>query len=393
MVMKRLSYKQQWLGDISQNIMAGILMGLALLPVAIAFSFIVHISPTIGLMSCGLMMLFISFLGERISMVSGPSSGISIVGAPLVEQYNIHYLIMATLIMGIILIIFGMCHIDKILNHIPDTVVIGFMNALGILLLTTQIKYIFGITTATYLVAIATFLIIYLSSTFIRFMPAPLIAIIIVTIASYFLKPNVQLVHDLAEIRLTFPKISVYTELLNLHALSIITLYALTMSIISVVQTNLTNEMMDVITQSHSNKDREVIGQGLANLFVGLLGGYGSSALVGQSKFNFKMGATTRLATFVTGLFLLSCVVILGPIVGFIPMAVLASVLITISMNTFDRRTFKHLKEAPIKHSIVMFITIILILMSHNLAIGVVMGTIIYYVIHFIFTKKGRPSL
>lgn len=147
------------------------LNGFSTTPVAIAFSFIVHISPTIGLMSCGLMMLFISFLGERISMVSGPSSGISIVGAPLVEQYNIHYLIMATLIMGIILIIFGMCHIDKILNHIPDTVVIGFMNALGILLLTTQIKYIFGITTATYLVAIATFLIIYLSSIFIRFMP------------------------------------------------------------------------------------------------------------------------------------------------------------------------------------------------------------------------------
>ncbi|WP_341461270.1 SulP family inorganic anion transporter [Staphylococcus haemolyticus] len=289
---------------------------------------------------------------------------------------------MATFIMGIILIIFDMCHIDKILNHIPDTVVIGFMNVLGILLLTTQIKYIFGITTAT-----------YLSSTFIRFMPAPLIAISVVTLASYFLKPNVQLVHDLAEIRLTFPKISVYTELLNIHALSIITLYALTMSIICVVQTNLTNEMMDVITQSHSNKDREVIGQGLANLFVGLLGGYGLSALVGQSKFNFKMGATTRLATFVTGLFLLSCVVILGTIVGFIPMAVLASVLITISMNTFDRRMFKHLKEAPIKHSIVMFITIILILMSHNLAIGVVIGTLIYYVVHFIFTKKGRPSL
>ncbi|MEX6043113.1 SulP family inorganic anion transporter [Staphylococcus haemolyticus] len=135
------------------------------------------------------------------------------------------------------------------------------------------------------------------------------------------------------------------------------------------------------------------MGQGLANLIVGLLGGYGSSALVGQSKFNFKMGATTRLATFVTGLFLLSCVVILGPIVGFIPMAVLASVLITISLNTFDRRTFKHLKEAPIKHSIVMFITIILILMSHNLAIGVVIDTLIYYVIHFIFTKKVRPSL
>lgn len=222
MVMKRLSYKQQWLGEISQNIMAGILMGLALLPVAIAFSFIVHISPTIGLMSCGLMMLFISFLGERISMVSGPSSGISIVGAPLVEQYNIHYLIMATLIMGIILIIFGMCHIDKIVI-IFRYCCYWLYECIGYSITYNANKIYFGITTATYLVAIATFLIIYLSSIFIRFMPAPLIAIIVVTIASYFLKPNVQLVHDLAEIRLTFPKISVYTELLNLHALSIIT--------------------------------------------------------------------------------------------------------------------------------------------------------------------------
>lgn len=391
--MERLSYKQQWRGDVAQNILAGILMGLALLPVSIAFSFIVHISPTVGLMSCGLMMLFISLLGERISMVSGPSSGISIVGAPLVEQYNVHYLIMSTIVMGIILIIFGLCRIDKILHHIPDTVVIGFMNALGILLLTTQIKYIFGITTATYYVAIATFLIIYLSSKLIRLIPAPLIAIIVLTVVSYLIKPNVQLVHDLAQIRLTLPKPSVYTELLNAHALSIIMLYALTMAIISVVQTNLTNDMMDTITQSESNKDREVMGQGLANVLVGLLGGYGSSALVGQSKFNFKMGATTRLATLITGMFLLSCVVILGPIVGLIPMAVLASVLITISLNTFDRRTFKHLREAPITHGIVMMITMILILMSHNLAIGVVIGTLIYYGIHFIFKKKGLQSI
>ena len=147
-----------------------------------------------------------------------------------------------------------MCHIDKILNHIPDTVVIGFYECIGYSITYNANKIYFWYNYRTYLVAIATFLIIYLSSIFIRFMP-PLIAIIVVTIASYFLKPNVQLVHDLAEIRLTFPKISVYTELLNLHALSIITLYALTMSIISVVQTNLTNEMMDVITQSHSNKD------------------------------------------------------------------------------------------------------------------------------------------
>ncbi|UDI77646.1 SulP family inorganic anion transporter [Staphylococcus taiwanensis] len=391
--MKRLNYAQQWKGEFAQNILAGILMGLALLPVAIAFSFIVHISPTIGLMSCGLMMFFMSFLGERISMVSGPSSGISIVGASLVEQYNVHYLIMATMMMGIILIIFGLCHIDKVLQLIPDTVVIGFMNALGILLLTTQIKYIFGITPATYIIAITTFVIIFTSSKLIRFIPAPLIAIIIVTILSYFIKPNVQLVHDLADIHLTLPKISIYPELFNVRALGIVFIYALTMSIISVVQTNLTNNMMDAVTQSESNKDKEVVRQGMSNLLVGFLGGYGASALVGQSKFNFRMGATTRLATLITGLFLLSCVIILGPVIGYIPMAVLASVLITISLNTFDRRTFRHLKEKPIKRAMIMLITIILILTTHNLAIGVVVGTLIYYLIQFIFEKKGRGTV
>ncbi|PNZ26808.1 sulfate permease [Staphylococcus petrasii] len=393
MSFKTHNYIQQWNQDISQNIMVGILMGLALLPTTIAFSFIVHVSPTIGIMSCGLMLFFISFLGVRLSMVSGPSSGISIVGAPLVEHYNVHYLIAATIVMGLILFIFGLCHIDKVLKLIPDTVVMGFMNALGILLLTTQIKYIFGISVATYIVAIATFAIIFLSSKLIRGIPAPLIAIILVSVGSYIIKPHVQLVHDLADIHIAIPKFAVPTELFHFHALSVIILYALTMAIISVVQTNLTNEMMNVITQSPTDKDKEVVAQGIANVLVGLFGGYGGSALVGQSKFNHRMGATTRLATLITGLLLLSCIFILAPIVGLIPMAVLASVLITISLNTFDRRTFKHLREAPITRTFVMLFTIILILSTHNLAIGVVAGTIVYYIVQFILRKGGRSTI
>ncbi|MCJ1655733.1 SulP family inorganic anion transporter [Staphylococcus sp. NRL 16/872] len=387
------NYLQQWNKNIFQNILVGILMGLALLPTTIAFSFIVHVSPTIGIMSCGLVLFFISFFGVRLSMVSGPSSGISIVGAPLVEHYNVHYLIAATIMMGIILFLFGLCHIDKLLNYIPDTVVIGFMNALGILLLTTQIKYIFGISVETYIIAISTFTIIFLSSKFVRTIPAPLIAIILVTIITYFVKPHVQFVRDLANIHIAVPKFALPTELFHIHALSIIFLYALTMAIISVVQTNLTNEMMNVITQSHADKDREVVALGVTNVLVGLLGGYGGSALVGQSKFYYKMGATSRLATLVTSLLLLSFIFILASIVGLIPTVVLACVLITVSLNTFDRRTFKHLRKAPIARTFVMLFTIILILSTHNLAIGVVARTFLYYIVQFILKKKGRDTI
>lgn len=387
---KRASYLDEWQGQYSQNIFAGILLALALLPVAIAFSFIVHINPAIGLMTCGLMMFMMSFIGCRLSMVSGPSSGISIVAAPLVVQHGISYLFLATLVMGIILIIFGFCHIDKVLTYIPNTVVIGFMNALGLLLLTTQIKYIFGISIATYFVAIITCLIIVIASKTVRLIPAPLIAIIIVTFLTWVIHPNIQYVYDLANIRMTLPHLHIPQGIFSWSSMKIALVYGATMAIISVIQTNLTTQMMNVLTKQYSNKDREVLSQGIANTVMSLLGGYGSSGLVGQSKFFYRMGATTRLATLATGIFLLLCVIILGPIVGHIPMVVLAIVLVTVSLNTFDRRTISHIKEAPLKHGSLMLITMCLILVTNNLAIGVIVGTLIYYISHLILRLKER---
>lgn len=388
MLERMVAYKNQWVGLYTQNILAGILMALALLPVTIAFSFIVHISPTKGMLSCGLMMILISLLGKRISMVSGPSSGISIIGGPLVAEYNVNYLISATIIMGIILIIFGLFKIDKILKKIPNTVVMGFMNALGILLLTTQIKYIFNISISTYLVTIVTFVIIFISSKLLRSIPAPLIAIIVVTFLTWIFNPKIQYVSDLANIHITLPELQTPLFLTHIHTFMICLIYGLTMAIIAVIQTNLTHEMMNTITQTNADKDKEVVSQGISNVIVGFLGGYGSSALVGQSKFNYKMGATTRLSNLVTGLFLMLCIVLLGPLVSLIPMAVLACVLITVSFSTFDRRTIPHIKERPIEHTIVMGTTMLLILLTNNLAVGVVIGTIIYYMIQFILKRR-----
>ncbi|EHJ07369.1 SulP family inorganic anion transporter [Staphylococcus simiae] len=386
----RPSYLDEWKGQYSQNVLAGILLALALLPVAIAFSFIVHINPAIGLMTCGLMMFMMSFIGHRLAMVSGPSSGISIVAAPLVIQHGISYLFLATLVMGLILIIFGLCHIDKVLTRIPNTVVMGFMNALGLLLLTTQIKYIFGISPATYIVAILACLIIIIASKTIRLIPAPLIAIIIVTFLTWLIHPNIQYVYDLANITMTLPHIHIPYDIVSWSSMKIALVYGATMAVISVIQTNLTTQMMNDLTQQDSNKDREVLSQGIANTVMSLLGGYGSSGLVGQSKFFYRMGATSRVATLSTGIFLLLCVIVLGPIVGHIPMVVLAVVLVSVSLNTFDRRTVSHIKEAPFKRGSLMLITMALILITNNLAIGVIVGTLIYYIGRWIVRLKER---
>ncbi|MBE5666381.1 SulP family inorganic anion transporter [Staphylococcus sp. SS251] len=384
-------YIESWQGHYSQNILVGVLLALALLPVAIAFSFIVHINPSIGLMTCGMMMFLMSIFGKRLAMVSGPSSGISIVAAPLVIKYGTEYLFAATVVMGILLIILGLAHINRLLKLIPDTVVIGFMNALGILLLVTQVKYIFGISIATYVTAILTVVVMIVSTKFIKVIPSPLVAIIVISLGAYLLKPKLLYVYDLAQIQIVLPTIYVPNEFWHWSSLKIVLVYGTTMAVISVIQTHLTNQMIDDLTNSKTNKNNEIISQGISNLLIGFLGGYGSSGLVGQSKYFYRMGATSRLATLSTGIFLLLCVELLSPVIEHIPMVVLAVVLVSVSLNTFDRRTWSHMKSSPIKNGTLMLFTMLLILLTNNLAIGVIVGAVVYYLWQFI-SKKGRVN-
>lgn len=372
-------YIDQWKGDIVQNMLTGILLALALLPGAIAFSFIVGVTPTIGMLSTGLMMLVLSLTGNRTLMVSAPSSGVSLVVAPLAASHGMQAVILATLFMGIIQVILGYFQINKWLELIPVGVVIGFMNALGILLFTSQLKNILGISMPTYIVAIVSFLIIWLGNRYIKIIPAPLISIIILTIFSWILKPDIKYVHDLSSIHIKLPYPSIPTEILNVNFFLTALLYGLMMAIVAIVQTTLTASMMDEVTATTSDKNRESIGQGIANFVVGLFGGYGGSALVGQSRFNVTMGANSRISTFVTGSFLLVSLFVFGEIIGHIPMAVLATVLITISLNTFDRRTIPFIRQSPLINAFIVILTMVLILISNNLALGVVVVTILYY--------------
>ncbi|WP_260852327.1 SulP family inorganic anion transporter [Staphylococcus cohnii] len=377
--MSNAGYIDQWKGDIVQNMLTGILLALALLPGAIAFSFIAGVTPTIGMLSTGLMMLVLSLTGNRTLMVSAPSSGVSLVVAPLAASHGMQAVILATLFMGIIQVILGHFQINKWLELIPVGVVIGFMNALGILLFTSQLKNILGISFATYIVAIVSFLIIWLGNRYIKIIPAPLISIIILTIFSWILKPDIKYVHDLSSIHIKLPYPSIPTEILNVNFFLTALLYGLMMAIVAIVQTTLTAGMVDEVTATTSDKNRESIGQGIANFVVGLFGGYGGSALVGQSRFNVTMGANSRVSTFVTGSFLLVSLFVFGEIIGHIPMAVLATVLITISLNTFDRRTIPFIRQAPLINAFIVILTMVLILISNNLALGVVIVTILYY--------------
>ena len=374
-------YIDQWKGDIVQNMLTGILLALALLPGAIAFSFIAGVTPTIGMLSTGLMMLVLSLTGNRTLMVSAPSSGVSLVVAPLAASHGMQAVILATLFMGIIQVILGYFQINKWLELIPVGVVIGFMNALGILLFTSQLKNILGISMATYIVAIVSFLIIWMSNRYIKIIPAPLISIIILTIFSWILKPDIKYVHDLSSIHIKLPYPSIPTEILNVNFFLTALLYGLMMAIVAIVQTTLTAGMMDEVTATTSDKNRESIGQGIANFVVGLFGGYGGSALLGQSRFNVTMGANSRVSTFVTGSFLLVSLFVFGEIIGHIPMAVLATVLITISLNTFDRRTIPFIRQSPLINTFMVILTMVLILISNNLALGVVIVTILYYIL------------
>ncbi|MDK7753306.1 SulP family inorganic anion transporter [Staphylococcus ureilyticus] len=378
--MSNAGYIEQWKGNIVQNTLSGVLLALALLPGAIAFSFIAGVNPTIGMLSTGLMMLVLSFTGNRTLMVSAPSSGVSLVVAPLAVSHGLQAVILATLFMGIIQILFGYFQINKWLELIPVGVVIGFMNALGILLFTSQLKNILGISMATYIVAIMSFFIIWLGARYIKIIPAPLISIIILTIFSWVLKPDIKYVHDLSSIHIKLPYPTIPIEILNVNFLLITLFYGLMMAIVAIVQTTLTARMMDEVTATTSDKNRESIGQGIANLVVGLFGGYGGSALVGQSRFNVTMGANSRVSTFVTGSFLLVSLFVFGEIIGHIPMAVLATVLITISLNTFDRRTIPFIRKSPLVNGFMVILTMVLILISNNLALGVVIVTILYYI-------------
>ena len=373
-MVEKLNY--EWLNQPGKNILAGIVVALALIPEAIAFSIIAGVDPMVGLYASFIIAVVTAIVGGRPAMISGATGAVALLVTPLVKDYGVEYLLAATILMGVIQLVLGLLKVGRLMKFIPHSVMIGFVNALGIMIFMSQIEHIFGISISTYIYVIVTLLIVYIIPKFFKAIPAPLIAIIVLTALYMYTGSDVRTVGDLGNIKQALPHFLIPNVPFNLETLQIIFPYSLSMAIVGLVESLLTAKIVDDATDTYSSKNRESRGQGIANMITGLFGGMGGCAMIGQSVINVKSGANSRLSTFSAGVVLIFMIIVLGGLVVQIPMPILAGIMVMVSIGTFDWNSFKYIQKAPKTDAVVMILTVIIVLMTHNLALGVVVGVI-----------------
>lgn len=383
--------KKEWFTSPGTNIMGGIVVALALIPEAIAFSIIAGVDPMVGLYASFLIAVIISFVGGRPAMISAATGAVALLVVPLVREYGVEYLFAATILMGVIQILLGVFKVGKLLKFIPNSVMIGFVNALAIMIFMAQLQYILGISLDTYIYVIVTIVILYLLPRFSTKLPAPLVAIVVLTACYIFFGAEVRTVGNLGVIEKSLPSFIIPDVPYTLETLKIIFPTSLSMAIVGLVESLLTARIVDNATDTYSSKNRESRGQGIANFVTGFFGGMGGCAVIGQSIMNMKAGATTRLSTFTAGMFLMFLIIVFGDLVVQIPMPILAGIMVAVTISTFDWKTFKYIKAAPRTDAFVMVFTVAIILVTHNLAIGVIVG--VFFSAIFFATKISKVKV
>lgn len=368
--------KSEWLDQPGKNILAGIVVALALIPEAIAFSIIAGVDPMIGLYAAFIIATVTAIVGGRPAMISGATGAVALLVTPLVKEHGVEYLFAATILMGFIQLLLGILKVGRLMKFIPRSVMIGFVNALGILIFMSQIEHIFGISISTYIYVIITLFIVYVIPRFFKAIPAPLIAIIILTALYMYTGADIRTVGDLGNIKQTLPHFLIPNVPYHLETLQIIFPYSLSMAIVGLVESLLTAKIVDDATDTYSSKNKESRGQGIANIITGFFGGMGGCAMIGQSVINVKSGANSRLSTFTAGIVLIFMIIVLGGVVVQIPMPILAGIMVMVSIGTVDWNSFKYIRKAPKTDALVMILTVIIVLMTHNLAIGVIVGVV-----------------
>ena len=371
------TFKQQWLGNVRADLLAGIVVGLALIPEALAFAFIVGVDPRVALYASFTIAVITSFVGGRPGLISAATGAMALVLVSLMANHGLQYVLAATILTGIIQLILGSLGVANLMRFIPNSVMLGFVNALGIMIFITQMPYLLGSSMMTYIFAVVTLILVYAVPRFFTAIPAPLIAIVVMTTVALLSGVKLQTIEDLGTMPSSLPMFFLPDIPLNLETLKIILPYSLALSVVGLLESLLTSQVLDDMTDTSSNKNREACGQGIANFITGFFGGMAGCALIGQSVINIKSGGRGRLSTLTAGVFLIFLIIVLGDVVVKIPMPVLAGVMIMVSMTTFNWGSFKFLRQAPKSESIVMLITVAIILYTHNLAIGVVIGVIL----------------
>ncbi len=361
------------------EILAGLVVALALIPEAIAFSIIAGVDPRIGLFAAFTMAVSISFLGGRPAMISAATGAVALVIAPLVASHGVDYLIAAVILAGVLQVLLAVLGVAKLMRFIPRQVMVGFVNALAILIFISQVPDLLGVPWLVYPLAGLALVIVFGLPRLTTAVPAPLVAIVVLTLITVLASVTVPTVGDKGALPESLPTLLMPNVPLTFETLKIVFPFALAMAFVGLLESLLTAKLVDDITDTRSNKTRESWGQGAANIITGLFGGMGGCAMIGQTMINVKAsGARTRISTFLAGLFLLILVVALGDIVALIPMAALVAVMIFVSVATFDWHSIKPstLRFMPKSETAVMLSTVVFTVWTNNLAIGVGVGVL-----------------
>ena len=367
----------EWFPNVKGDILAGIVVALALIPEAIAFSVIAGVDPMVGLYASFCIAVVISFVGGRPAMISAATGAMALLMVTLVKDHGIEYLFATTILTGIIQFIFGALKIARFMKFIPRSVMVGFVNALAILIFMAQVPHFVGISNLTYIVVAVTLLIIYLLPRFTKVVPAPLVAIVAMTVLAIFGHLELRTVGDLGKITSSLPSFMIPNIPLNIDTLMIILPTALALSIVGLLESLLTASIVDDMTDTESDKNKESRGQGIANIVAGFFGGMAGCAMIGQSVINVKSGGRGRLSTFIAGVFLMFLIIVLGDWVVKIPMAALVGVMIMVSIGTFDWSSLRTITKVPLSDSIVMVVTVVTVVATHDLSKGVFAGIIL----------------
>lgn len=370
------------------EILAGLVVALALIPEAISFSIIAGVDPAVGLFASFTMAVVISIVGGRRAMISAATGAVALVIAPLNREHGLGYLIAAVILAGIIQIALGALGVAKLMRFVPRSVMVGFVNALAILIFMAQVPEMRDVPWAVYPLIIGGLALMVFFPRITTVIPAPLVSIVILTVITVAAGIAVPTVGDKGELPSSLPVPGLPDVPFTMDTLTTIAPYAFAMALVGLMESLMTAKLVDDITDTHSSKTRESIGQGIANIVTGFFGGMGGCAMIGQTMINVKVsGARTRLSTFLAGAFLMVLCIVFGPVVSDIPMAALVAVMVMVAFATFDWHSIapKTLKRMPAGEIAVMVITVIVVVATDNLAIGVVVGSVTAMVI---FAKR-----
>ena len=369
--------RREWLSNPRRDVLAGIVVALALIPEAIGFSIIAKVDPQVGLYASFTIAVIISLVGGRPGMISAATAAVAVLVSPLIRDHGVQYLFAATILMGVIQVAAGFLRLHLLMQYVSRSVLTGFVNALAILIFLAQLPELTGVPLLTYALVAAGLAIIYLFPRLTRAVPSPLVAIVVVTLVVIYGGMDVRTVGDMGKLPSSLPSFLLPQVPFTLETLRIILPFSVTMAAVGLLESMLTAQIVDDLTDTGSDKQREMKGQGIANFVTGFFGGMGGCAMIGQSVINVKSGGETRLSTFTAGIFLLFLLLVLGPLVTRIPMAALVAVMIMVSIGTFSWRSIRDIRHHPWQSSVVMLVTVAVVVWTHDLAQGVLAGVIL----------------